>query len=73
MYQQLEKAGISVLWDDRDVSAGEKFADSDLLGLPYRLVIGEKGLAAGAWEVKNRQTGEVKNLTIEAFIQFLHD
>ncbi len=72
-YQQLEQAGISVVWYHREVSAGEKFADSDLLGLPYRLVIGEKGLAAGAWEVKNRQTGEVKNLTIEAFIQFLHD
>lgn len=60
LYQSLTGAGIEVLYDDRpDVRPGEKFADSDLLGLPWRLVLSTKSLAAGGVEVKNRTSGEV--------------
>lgn len=59
VYESLVQAGAEVLYDDRpDVRPGEKFADSDLLGLPWRLVLSTKSLAAGGVEVKNRTTGE---------------
>ena len=54
VYQNLQKAGVEVLYDDRDLSAGEKFADADLIGCPYRVVISRKSLAAGGVEVKKR-------------------
>ncbi len=53
----LEAAGLSLLLDDRDKRAGEKFAESDLLGLPWRLVISEKS-REGAWELRERATGQ---------------
>ncbi|MBI1975782.1 MAG: hypothetical protein HYS59_02190 [Candidatus Vogelbacteria bacterium] len=52
-----------VLYDDRDVGAGEKFADADLLGLPYRVIASEKTESAGAYEMKDRATGEVRHLS----------
>ena len=60
VYEELQKKGVEVLWDDRSVSAGEKFADSDLLGLPYRVVVSEKTLAENKVELKERTGGEVK-------------
>ncbi len=57
--------GVEVLFDDRDLRPGEKFADSDLLGLPYRVVVSRKGKEQGLFEVVTRQTGEVRNLTEE--------
>lgn len=63
IYDNLIKAGIEVLWDNRDVSAGEKFADSDLLGIPERLVVSEKALQGGSFELKNRQSGELSMIT----------
>jgi len=62
LYETLSLAGIEVLWDDRDERAGVKFNDADLIGAPYQLVIGEKGLAQGAIELKERKTGTVKKL-----------
>ncbi len=59
LYADLQKAGVSVLYDDRTVRAGEKFADSDLLGIPTRIVIGKETLKNGEIEVVNRATGEV--------------
>jgi prolyl-tRNA synthetase len=58
LYASLQDAGIEVLWDDRDERAGVKFNDADLIGAPYHLVIGDKGLAQGQVELKIRQTGE---------------
>ncbi len=59
LYHQLQEQGIEVLWDDREGdSAGSKFADADLLGLPFRLVLSEKN--GDLIEVKNRSTGEIK-------------
>jgi prolyl-tRNA synthetase len=62
LYETLSQAGIEVLWDDRDERAGVKFNDADLIGAPYQLVIGEKGLAQGTIELKDRKTGTVKKM-----------
>ncbi|KCZ83370.1 prolyl-tRNA ligase [Hyphomonas adhaerens MHS-3] len=58
LYDQLEAAGIETLYDETDDRAGAKFARMDLIGLPWQLVIGPKGLEKGIVEVKNRKTGE---------------
>ena len=60
--EQLEKAGVEVLLDDRDERPGVKFNDADLIGIPYQIVIGEKGLAQGQVELKERRTGTVTKL-----------
>ena len=56
LYEDFERSGIEVLWDDRDASPGEKFADADLIGIPLRLVISEKTLSADSveWKERNR-------------------
>lgn len=59
LYADLRAQHIEVLWDDRDVRAGEKFAESDLLGMPFRVVVSEKTLGEETFEVKARATGEV--------------
>ncbi len=59
LYDDLVKAGVEVLYDDRDVRAGEKFAESDLLGIPKRIVVGKDAVATGTFEVVARATGEV--------------
>lgn len=63
LYTSLKEKGASVLYDDRDVRAGEKFAESDLLGMPYRVIASKKGKAEGLFEVVNRATGEVRKLS----------
>lgn len=65
IYNALKNKGVSVLYDDRDARAGEKFADSDLLGMPYRVVISKKAKENGQFEVVTRATGEVRELTEE--------
>jgi prolyl-tRNA synthetase len=59
LYADLTAAGAEVLYDDRDARAGEKFADSDLLGMPYRIVVGKDAVATGQFEVVERATGTV--------------
>ncbi|MBI5868495.1 MAG: proline--tRNA ligase, partial [candidate division Zixibacteria bacterium] len=54
LYDELLKAEIEVLYDDRQERTGVKFADADLIGLPYRITVGAKGLASGMWELKAR-------------------
>jgi prolyl-tRNA synthetase len=54
LYDQLQDDGIDVLYDDREVSAGQKFADADLMGLPFRVVLSEKSIKAGGFELKKR-------------------
>ena len=60
LYADLVKQGIDVLYDDRDVRAGEKFAESDLLGMPKRIVVGKEAVASGVFEVVDRATGAVE-------------
>src|SRR5689334_5011080 len=57
LYSALQAAGLEVLWDDRDERAGVKFNDADLIGAPFQVIVGEKGLAEGLLEVKTRKTG----------------
>lgn len=61
-YQDLSRLGLVVLMDDRDVTAGVKFNDADLIGIPFRIVIGKRMFAEGKVEIKNRRTGEVIKL-----------
>jgi prolyl-tRNA synthetase len=63
VYSSLTAAGIDVLYDDRDARAGEKFADSDLIGIPFRVVVSKKGKADGLFEVVDRKTGNVEKVT----------
>ncbi len=60
IYDELNTQKVEVLFDDRDVRAGEKFADSDLIGIPYRIVISEKTLAEKSAEIKVRATGNTE-------------
>ena len=70
-YRDLEKAGFSVLVDDRDESAGRKFNDADLIGIPFRITIGKRTLKEGKVEVKNRRTGETLTIGKEEAIEQL--
>ena len=71
VYKTLTSRGIEVLYDDRDLRAGEKFADADLIGIPMHIVIGEKALALKKLEIKDRASGESKELTLEQLIKEL--
>lgn len=71
LYRELTEAGIEVLWDDRDARAGEKFADSDLLGIPLRVVVSEKTLAAGKFECVERASGHTSHKSISELIGHL--
>ncbi|MDQ5957704.1 MAG: prolyl-tRNA synthetase [Patescibacteria group bacterium] len=63
LYKELAEQKIDVLFDNRDLSAGEKLADADLLGVPYRIIVSDKTLANGKFEVKDRRSGEVSFMT----------
>ena len=64
LYGRLRAAGVEVLYDDREERAGAKFATMDLIGLPWQLVVGPRGLAAGTVEVKRRATGDRDELSV---------
>ncbi|QBR70417.1 proline--tRNA ligase [Beijerinckiaceae bacterium] len=68
IYASLEKAGVDVLYDDTDERPGSKFAKLDLIGLPYQVIVGPKGLASGTVEFKTRATGARENLSVAATI-----
>ena len=71
LYQQLTDAGIEVLYDDRDERPGFKFADMDLIGIPHIVTIGDKGLAQGVIEYKDRRTGVRENLPLDHMFEAL--
>lgn len=73
LYKQLTDAGITVLYDDRSVSAGEKFADADLMGIPYRLVVSAKTVASGKHELKRRGKAQAQFMAPEALLKTLVD
>jgi len=68
LVKKFEQSGKEVLHDDREASAGQKFTDNDLIGIPMRVVVSEKTMAAGKFEVKNRQSGEVTHQTADQLI-----
>jgi len=65
MYEALQALGIEVLYDDRDERPGAKFKDADLLGIPLRVTVGEKGLKEGIVELRDRRTGTVDKLPVQ--------
>jgi prolyl-tRNA synthetase len=71
MYEELKDNGIEVLYDDRDARPGEKFADADLMGMPYRIVVSRKTKEEGKFEVVERKTGEVMYKTEEELMSLL--
>ena len=73
LYAKFERAGLSVLLDDTDERAGGKFAGMDLMGLPFQVIVGPKGVRTGEVEIKERKTGERATLTIEAALRRVSD
>ena len=68
IYASLEKAGVDVLYDDRDERPGAKFAAMDLVGAPHQAIIGPKSLAEGKVELKSRRGGERELISVDAAI-----
>jgi prolyl-tRNA synthetase len=71
IYGKLKSARLAVLYDDRDERSGAKFADMDLIGLPWQLIVGPRGLSSGKVELKRRATGERFELALEAALDKL--
>jgi prolyl-tRNA synthetase len=69
LYKRLTDEGIEVLYDDRNVRAGEKFADADLIGIPYRIVISDKTIAEEKVELKHRIDGKTEMLSVNKLIE----
>jgi len=68
LYRELVSAGLDVLYDDRDERAGAKFATMELIGIPWRITIGPRGLNAGVVEMTSRRTGETVELSPDAAV-----
>lgn len=71
LYGELTKAGIEVLYDDRNERPGAKFADAELMGIPLRLTVSDRGVDAGQYELTDRTSGETEQLTAEHIIDTL--
>jgi prolyl-tRNA synthetase len=69
LYDGLAAKGIDVLHDDRDLRPGAKFADMDLIGLPWQVIVGPKGVSAGKAEVKDRRTGKREEVPFDQVVQ----
>lgn len=72
LYQRLTEQGVGVLYDDRDLRPGEKFADADLLGIPWRVVISDKTAAAGNYELKARQSTDTTLVNFDELLNKLN-
>ena len=73
LYDELREAGLDVLYDDREASAGEKFADAELLGVPLRLTVGKRGVEQGEVEAQVRRGQEKRSLPLEGAAQAVAD
>ncbi len=69
IYKKLTDAGVEVLFDDREESAGAKFADSDLLGIPMRVVVSDKSIALGGVEIKERKSDKSEIISVEELLK----
>lgn len=65
IYEYFTKKGVEILYDDRDMSAGEKFADADLIGIPYQMIVSEKNIKENKLEIKNRKTGKAEYMKFD--------
>lgn len=73
LYEQLNENSSDVLWDDRDLSAGIKFKDSDLIGIPLKIIVGRTFLKEGKIEIKKRKGGKIIKIDKEKFIQRIEE
>ena len=73
LYDELRNAGLDVLLDDRDARPGVKFADAELIGVPHRVVIGDRGLAKGEFEYRYRRDSESRDLKREEVLDLLKE
>jgi prolyl-tRNA synthetase len=71
LYDELTRAGVEVLLDDRDARPGAKFADAELLGIPHRVVVGERGLEAGKLEYRHRRATESEEFALDGALAFI--
>ncbi len=70
---ELAACGLDVVFDDRGERPGVKFADNDLMGFPFQVIVGKRGLANGTVEVKRRATGERTDVSVDAVVEQIHD
>ncbi|SFX49113.1 proline--tRNA ligase [Marinospirillum alkaliphilum] len=73
LYQDLKAAGVDVLLDDRDERPGSKFADLELIGIPHRIVVGERGLNNGELEYKGRRDAEASMVAADTILDFIRE
>jgi prolyl-tRNA synthetase len=73
LYEELREAGIEVLLDDRDARPGVKFADAELIGIPHRIVIGDRTLAAGKLEYRQRRETESTEIAVADAVAYMRD
>jgi len=73
LYAELQARGLEVLFDDRDLRPGVKFADAELIGIPHRLVISERGLAANELEYRHRRDDKARTMNRDAALSLLQD
>ena len=73
LYEELQSFGLDVLFDDRDTRPGVKFADAELIGVPHRLVISERGLKANELEYRHRRDEESRDLNREGALKLLKE
>ena len=66
LYAHLTAAGVETLYDDRDERGGVKLGSMDLIGLPWQVILGPRGIASGTVEIKNRRTGEREELSLDS-------
>ncbi|MBR9829187.1 MAG: proline--tRNA ligase, partial [Oceanospirillales bacterium] len=72
LYAALQAAGVDVIMDDRKERPGVKFADMELMGIPQRLVISDRGLKSGTLEYKSRRDTESQDIAVDTALEFLH-
>ena len=73
LYLQLQRAGLEVLLDDRDARPGVKFAEADLLGIPHRIVVGERGVKEGMAEYRHRRSGTEEKVALNDVVAYLRN
>ena len=73
LYYELKEAGAQVLWDDRNMSAGVKFNDADLIGIPFKVIVGDTFLKEGKIEIKSRREGTIEKMTRNKVSQSLRE
>ncbi len=73
IYRELDGAGVEVLLDDRDARPGVKFADAELVGIPHRVVVSERGIAAGRLEYRHRRAADNEEFPLASAVPFIRE